>query len=502
MLKNYFRIAFRSMTKNKAYTCINVLGLVVGISFSCMLYLYVSNELSYDAFHAKSDRIFRAITIDKSISDDPRSYGVTVPPLGKELLDNYPEVEDMVRLHRFVGHVSCVINGESFLERNWYTADSNFFTVFDFEFVRGDKVTALKEPNSLVITQSIARKYFGDSDPVGQVIEKCNFGPISASVKVTGVIKDLPNNSHLQFDMMFSSVLNDAGWTKYMNSWNDFAAYTYLVLKEKSSIETLRAKMPALQRKRFGESGDAIALDFQPIEDIYLGSEKIAEGAEASHGQINYIYIFSSMGIFLLLIACINYINLATSKAMSRSREVGVRKVAGAHKSQLIAQFLTESSVITIVSMFLAIGVMAIAFPYFNQITGKQFEVTVDTMKTYFPPLFCIALVVGIISGSYPALYLSTLKPVSSLKGKNTGERGAIGLRKTLVVFQFALTIVMLVSMIVIGRQLNFIQNKDIGFDKNQLLIIDINSGEVRRQFQAMKNEYMNIPGVQHVAVS
>lgn len=498
MIKNYFKIALRSLTRNKAYAAINILGLVIGISFSCMLYIYVSNELSYDSFHTKSDRIFRAITIDKRVPDNPRSYGVVVPPLGKELVDNYPEVEDMVRLYRFTGQVVFEMNGQNFLERNWYMADTNFFTVFDFEFVSGDKATALKEPSSLVITQSVARKYFGDIDPVGHIIEKCNFG----AVKVTGVIKDHPDNSHLKFDMLFSNVRPDEGWTKFLNSWDDFGAYTYIVLKKNNSIETLKTKMPALQKKQFANFDDAIALDFQHIEDIYLGSERIEEGTESSHGQRAYIYIFSSMGIFLLLIACINYINLATSKALTRSKEVGVRKVVGAIKNQLIIQFLTESFVVTLASMVIAIGVMKIAFPYFNQITGKEFDVNLDTLKTYLPPLVFIALAVGFISGSYPAFYLARLKPVASLKGMDKGERGAMTFRKGLVVFQFALTIVMLVSTIVIGRQLNFIQNKDIGFDKDQLLVIDINSGAVRQQFQTIKNEYSNIPGVQRVAVS
>jgi len=498
MVKSYFKIAFRSLTRNKTYSIINILGLVIGISFSCMLYVYVSNELSYDSFHTKSNRIYRAITIDKRIPDNPRSYGVAVPPLGRELVDNYPEVEDMVRLHRFTGQVVFEMDGQNFQERNWYTADPNFFDVFDFEFVSGDKATALKEPYSLVITQSMARKYFGDDDPIGQIIEKCSFG----SVKVTGVIKDHPDNSHLQFDMLFSNVRPDEGWTKYLNSWESFGAYTYIVLSKNSSIQALKAKMPALQKKHPTSFGDDIALDFQHMEDIYLRSGAIEEGTESSHGQLTYIYIFSTMGIFLLLIACINYINLATSKALTRSREVGVRKVAGAYKNQLIVQFLTESFVVTLISMIIAIGVMDMVFPYFNQITGKKFDVNLETLKDYFPPLLCIAIVVAFISGSYPAFYLARLKPVASLKGHDSGERGAVSFRKALVVFQFALTIVMIVSTIVIGRQLNFIQNKDIGFDKDQLLVIDINSGDVRQQFQAMKNEYSNIPGVQRVAVS
>ncbi len=498
MIQNYFKVAFRALTRNKTFALINILGLVIGISFSCMLYIYVSNELSYDTFHRKSDRIYRVITIDNRDPENKRRYGITVPPMGKELKDNYGEVEDMVRLHQFVGQVVFEMDGQNFQERDWFSADPNFFDVFDCEFLAGDKATALKESFSLVLTESMAKKYFGTLDVIGKVIEKTSFG----SVKVTGVLKDHPSNSHLQFDFLFSNVRTDDNWTRYMNSWESFGAYTYIVLKEKSSIDGLKNKMPALLEKNLGPYARLFSMDFQSIEDIYLGSENIEAGTEKKHGQMAYIYIFSTMGLFLLIIACINYINLATSKALARSKEVGVRKVVGAFKNQLVVQFLTESFVVTIISMFLAIGAMDLLFPYFNQITGKEFDITFTTLQTYLIPLLIITLVIGVISGSYPAFYMAQLRPVNSLKGKGYGDRKAVSLRKGLVVFQFVLAIVMIFSTIVIGKQLNFIQNKDIGFDKDQLVIIDINSGNVRRNFQTMKNEYAKIPGVQQVAVS
>lgn len=497
MIKSYLKIAFRSLIRNKSYTFINILGLVIGISFSCMLYIYVSHELSYDSFHRKSDRIYRAITIDNRVPDNPRSYGVAVPPLGKALVDTYPDVEDMVRLHRFTGQVVFEMNGQNFQERNWFTTDPNFFQVFDFEFVSGDKATALKDPYSLVVTQSAAKRYFGDEDPVGKMIEKTSFG----AIKVTGVIKDPPNNSHLQFDMLFSAVAPEKKWSKYLNSWDDYGAFTYIVIKEGASIEAVKMRLPELQ-KRHSATANSISFDLQSIRDIYLGSESIEEGTESVHGQRTYIYIFSSMGIFLLIIACINYINLTTSKALARSREVGVRKVVGAYKNQLFIQFMTESFTVTVFSMIIAIGVMDMVFPYFNQITGKEFDVNPQTLREYFPPLIVISLIVATISGSYPALYLARLKPISSLKGIEGGEKNAITLRKSLVVFQFTLTIVMIISTIVIGSQLNFIQTKDIGFEKDRLMVIDINSGNVRKQFKTVKTEYLNIPGVEAVAVA
>ncbi len=497
MITHLLKIAIRTFSRNKGYMLINMIGLVTGIAFSCMLYVYVQHELSYDRFHTKSERIFRVLTIDKRDPPQVRRYGITAPALGAELVNNYPEVEDMVRLHRFVGQVVFELNGQNFQERNWFTTDENFFDVFDFEFIEGDRATALKEPQSVVLTESSAKKYFGRMPAVGEMIEKTSFG----AVKVTGVIKDPPGNSHLKFDLLFSEVVANDRWQEYLGSWSDFGAYTYLVLRDANDIRSLKTKMPALRDEKFALFDGALDIDFQPMEDIYLHSENIEAGTESSRGQLSYIYIFSSMGIFLLLIACMNYINLATSKAMVRSREVGVRKVAGAGRGQLIAQFLTESLLITFASAIIAISVMDFAFPYFNSITGKQFDITPTNLVDFLPAVAGIALVIGIVSGSYPAFYLARLKPVRSLRGIDSGTSTA-GLRKALVVFQFVITIVMIVSTLEIGRQLNFIHTKDLGFDKDRLMVIDINSGDVRRQFRAIKNEYARIPGVEHVAVS
>ena len=498
MIQNYLKTATRTLLKNKAYSLLNILGLVVGISFSCMLFVYVSNELSYDSFHAKSDRMYRVLTIDQRDPQNVRRYGVTTPAMGPELVSSYPEVAEMVRLHRFVGQVILEIGGQNFQERNWYTTDANFFEVFDFEFVSGDKATALQQPHSLVLTESMARKYFGEKDAVGEMIEKTSLG----AVKVTGVIKDHPDNSHLKFDMLFSDVVNDDRWKKYLNSWDDFDAFTYIVLNEGNSIQNLNAKMPGLVADKLGRFQGKIQTDFQSVGDIYLGSKDIEEGTESARGQMSYIYIFSSMGLFLLIIACINYINLATSKAMLRSREVGVRKVVGANRGQLVAQFLTESFLITFMSALISIFVMDLVFPYFNGITGKAFDVNTATLTDFLPPLMAIAVLIGIIAGSYPAFHLARLKPVSSLRGTEVAGRATIGLRKVLVIFQFVITIIMIISTLVVGRQLYFIQSKDIGFDKERIMVIDINSGDVRRQFEAIKNEYAGLPGVERVAVS
>ncbi|MBN8578737.1 MAG: ABC transporter permease [Cytophagales bacterium] len=499
MYKNYFRISLRHLIKNKTFTIINVLGLVLGISFSTMLYTYVANELSYDSFHRKSDRTYRVLTIDKSIPDNPRTYGLTVSPFGPEIVNSFPEVEDMTRIHRFSGQVIVEIGETKYNERNWFTTtDQNFFTVFDFDFVEGDKATALSQSFSVVIPQSMAKKYFGSESALGKSMNLQEIG----IVKVTGVIKDFPENSHLSFDLLFSNILTNKEWTDYLNDWQDFGAYTYVVLHDGKSIHDVEAKMPGFMKKHWGPDAELQASAFQPIQDIHLHSAEILNGVEEEHGQLSYVYIFSSMAIFLLVIAAINYINLTTSKAASRSKEIGIRKVAGAIKMQLIFQFLTEAFIVTLVSMLLSIVVMKLCFPFFNSITGKQFILSFETIREFVPALLLISLIIGVIAGSYPAFYLSKLKPVATLKSQVVFTKHKFNLRTSLVVFQFTITIVLIVCTLVIGNQLNFIQTKDIGFDKDQLMIIDINSGAVRSQFQAMKNEFSKLAGVKHVAVS
>jgi putative ABC transport system permease protein len=397
----------------------------------------------------------------------------------------------MVRLHKFSGQVVVEIGQEKYSERNWFTTgDANFFNVFDFQFIAGDKATALSQPFSVVLPQSIAKKYFGDENALGKTMNLQEVG----LVKVTGVIKDLPVNSHLQFDLLFSNISENKAWNTYLNDWQDFGAFTYVVLDDGKSIKGLEAKMPELMKKHWGPDAEVQVTGFQPIKDIYLHSADIQSGAEQEHGQLSYVYVFSSMAIFLLIIAAINYINLTTSKAASRSKEIGIRKVAGALKTQLIFQFLTEAFVITFVSMLLSVVMMDLCFPFFNSITGKHFDLSLQTLGEFMPALLLITLIIGVIAGSYPAFYLSKLKPVATLKGQAVFTKNRFNLRTSLVVFQFTITIVLIVSTLVIGNQINFIQTKDIGFDKDQLMIIDINSGTVRNQFQAMRMNSQNLP--------
>ena len=378
------------------------------------------------------------------------------------------------------------------------TSDTNFFDVFHFDFVAGDRSTALSAPFSAIVTASTAKRYFGDESALDKVITVPNVG----EVKITAVINNHPTNSHLQFDVLFTALRPAENWNTYLNNWERYNAFTYIVLHPGKSIEPLKEQMPEFLKKHIPSDAALVATTFQPLEDIYLHSASIENGTESQHGQISYIYIFSTMALFLLIIAAINYINLTTSKASSRAREIGIRKVAGAVKGQLIFQFLTEAFLITLVSMFIALIVIDLSLPYFNSITGKNFDLSLSTLKLFVPSLLLITLIIGVIAGSYPAFYLARLKPVSTLKGNSTFTPKKLDLRTVLVVFQFTITIVLIVSTMVIGNQMDFIQTKDIGFNKEQLMVIDINSRDVRRGFQAMKTEFSKLPGVEQVAVS
>ena len=465
MIRNYLKTAYRSLTRNKGFALINILGLSLGISFSAMLLIYVRNELSYDAFHSKSEKIFRIVTTDKSDPEQLRYYGVTVPPLGPALSATFPEVSETVSLYKFIGQLVLEVDGEKFNERNWFTTDPNFFGVFDFPFVKGDRLTALSKPYSVVLTESMSKKYFKNNDPIGKVIEVKKFG----AVTVTGVIKDLPLNSHLQFDILFSDILNNDRWKAYLNSWENFSAFTYVVINDRKSIRRIETMMPQFSEKHWGPAAASQETSFQPIGDIHLHSETIEEGIEQKHGQLSYVYIFTTMAVFLLVIAAINYINLTTSKAGARAKEIGVRKVAGAYRIQLIFQFLTEAFVITFIALLISLGIMDMAFPYFNTITGKDFDINLDTLTEYLPVSLTITAVIAVLAGSYPAFYLARLKPIASLKAQPLYSKRSLNFRTALVVLQFSLTIVLIVSTIVIGNQLSFIQTKDIGFNKGPI---------------------------------
>ncbi|MEQ8523790.1 ABC transporter permease [Gracilimonas sp.] len=498
MLKNYFKIAIRNLTRNKVFGFISILGLAVGITGATLLYLYVDNELGYDAFYEKSDQIYRVVEIDDSQGQRTRYYGQTAPVLGSTLEENFPEIEKLVRVYQPIGHVDMEWKGEALSERNWLMADPAFFELFDFEVVQGDISTALSEPNSVVISEKKAQQLFGNQNPIGEVLTFSNLGDNT----VTAVVKNVPDNSHLQFDLLFSRRNSNINWQEYLSSWDRYGAYTYLLLGEEANMVSFETKLDGFIESQQATNENARNFYLQPITDIYFNSQEIEFGIESAHGNIFYIYVFSAIGIFLLLIAGINYMNLATALSVQRGKEIGIRKAAGAEKRQLIGQFLSESVVIALLACIGSYFLIELLLPYFNQLTGKSFSITSDSFGYIALVLLGIGLFLGISSGSYPAFYLALIKPIRVLKTNTEIKGGNLTLRKVLVIAQFSLSIILIIGTLAAYKQIDYIRTADLGFEEEQMLVMDINSGNTRARFDAMKQEIAKLTDIQDVAVS
>lgn len=498
MLKNYIKIAIRNISRNKIYSTISVLGLAIGITGATLLYLYVSDELSYDRFHEKSDRIYRIVEISENSDQGTRYFGQTAPVLGTTLKNEYPEIEQMVRVYQPVGHIDMMWEGERIHERNYILADPGFFKVFDFEIIRGDSENPLAVPNSVVISDRTAERLFGDENPIGRDLPLNNITPVT----VTAVVKDVPGNSHLQFDYAVSRENTGIDWERYLNDWSVYGAYTYLLLDPSTEVDQFYTKLDDFIENQAESNPDARNFYLQSLTDIYFNSSEIEFGIEQTHGNRFYISIFSAIGLFLLLIAGINYMNLATALSARRGREIGIRKAAGAERKQLVVQFLSESVVIALLACFISYFFIELSLPFFNEITGKEFALNMETTGTILGILFVTGLTLGILSGGYPAFYLALIQPIRVLKSKTDLKGRNLTLRKTLVVTQFALSIVLIIGTLVIYKQMNYIQSADLGFEQDQVLVVDINHGNVRSRFEAMKQELETVPGVVSAATS
>lgn len=497
MLKNHLVVAWRNLVKHKMFSLINILGLTIGITCTSLLYLYIHDELSHDSFHKNADNIFRVLEV-YSQNDQQQILGQTSPPVAIALENDYPEVAASTRLFRPIGHVDTRLNGERIHERNYYLVEQNFFEVFDFEFVRGDAQVAFASPNSLVITESTAAKYFGNQDPMGKVLEFQNY----SDATVTGVVKNVPGNSHLQFDLLINGNPTDSVFTQYLQNWNAYGSYAYLVLGSPDQLVSLQEKSQGFVQQYWSEQPNRVGLRFQNIKDIYFKSASVEFGNQEAQGEIRYLYLFGAVGFFLLLIACINYINLATAKSGTRSREIGIRKVSGAFRWQLVSQFLIESMVISSVAFLMSLGLVKILLPYFNQITEKQFQFGFQSLGEFLLVLLTISLVIGLLSGFYPAFYLARLKPTKAVKGEiKTGSRSLM-LRQVLVITQFTLSIIMIIATMVTSKQMQYIRGLNLGYDQDQLAIVDINNSNVRSNFETMKYEFEKVPGVLSAAAS
>lgn len=492
MLTNYLRIAFRSLMRSKFFSFINILGLAIGICSFLLIIFFVQNELSYDKHLPHADRMYR-MDMTGRFGGNEFNIAVVSAAQGPQMKEDFPEVEDYVRF-RTRGYFLVKYGENVYKEESVSYVDANVFDFFGINLISGDPATALKEPKTLVITQTIAKKLFGEEEALGKVVKISN----DQDYKITGVMEELPQNTHFHFDILASLETLDEAKNAIWLSQN---FQTYFRLVEGASAEALEAKFPDMVAKYIGpelerfmgasmddfkEAGNNIGYYMTPVADIHLNSQIDAQLGPP--GDIKYVYIFSAVAAFILIIACVNFMNLATARSANRAKEVGVRKVMGAYRHNLIGQFLLESMIITTLSVVIAIGLLALALPFFNELTGKEFGLAILATPTMAISLLCIIVFVGLLAGSYPAFFLSAFQPASVLKGKlNIGMKSG-SLRSVLVVFQFAISIFLVVGTLIVFDQLNYIQTKKLGYDREQLIVLQ-NTSVLDKSIESFKNE-------------
>jgi putative ABC transport system permease protein len=479
MLRNYVKIAFRNLAKQRFYSLINVSGLALGIAACMLITLYVTNELSYDRHHEKADRIYR-LNGEIKFAGNHYRLAVAPAPLARAIVDEYAEVETAVRFRNWGAFLVKAENGtESFKEYRAIWADSTFFNVFTVPVLQGDPNSALKEPNTVAISEGMAKKYFNNEDPLGKTLVLNN----EMNTKVTAVFRDMPRTGHFAYDILISmSGLEESKSPNFLS--NNFN--TYILFREGADVKSFEAKLIDLVIKYIGPqaadmlggeftmekfiaSGNKLEYTLMPLTDIHLHSDLTAE--LSANSDITYVYLFGAIALFILVIACINFMNLSTARSANRAKEVGIRKVMGSMRSHLIRQFLTESMLLSFFAFLIAIGLAAFALPYFNSIA--QLELSLPANFSFYILLFVAAIVVGCMAGLYPSFFLSAFQPAKVLKGQLAlGSRSGL-IRGSLVVFQFAISIFLIIATFTVNRQLNFIQNKKVGFNKDQVIMVD-----------------------------
>lgn len=504
MIRNYLQVAFRNLLRNKLHSLINIFGLASGMASVILITLYIRHELSYDKFHNRSEDLYRVIWH----SDNPQTR--TPHPMAQALVDDFPEVQSAVSLTplwaagltRETHSLKNPARDQRYDESNLLAVDTTFFDVFDFPLVRGDK-SGLRKTGGVYISESMARKYFGEEDPLGKqlAVDSSNY-----LIEVVGVFKDVPENSHFHFDFLGSYVREksfDPGNRFY--SWADFGHYNYIRLRPGTDAKALEAKLMPWSRKyvkAIDENYQAImgrqyGFRLQPVTDIHLKS-KLHWELEAN-GNIEYIYILGAAALLTLVIACVNFMNLSTAKSAERAKEIGVRKTMGAFRHQLAWQFLAESMSSALIAAVLAMLIIEVALPLFNNLVGIQIDID---YPLYVTAVLVAALIVGLIAGIYPSLYLSGVKPQSILKGKLIQAPQGARFRRMLVVFQFCISMVLISSAIIIFSQLSYLQNTDLGFGKDEVIVIPLKNEDGMPHFDALRNELKRIDGVSFVSAA
>ncbi len=500
MLKNYIIIAFRNLIRQKGYSLINILGLSIGLAAFILIVLFVRHELSFDRFHEKSDRIYR-LCVKGMISGDPLNVAVSAPPTGEAMKREYPEVIAFTRLDEQPQSVLFSYGDKKFYQDGLLYVDSTFFDVFSFDLIRGNPDKALVDPYSLVITERMARKYFNQEDPLGKTMRMND----RSNYTITGIVADPPSNSHFSFNMLasFTTMLRENN-SRHYQSWGSLSLYTYVLLANNTDPSTLESKFPDLYMKYMEDLSQMENIRFepylQPISSIHLHSNLLAEIEPNS--DISYVRTFMAIAIFILLIACINFMNLSTARSVKRSREVGMRKVVGAYRKQIIAQFIGESVIISFISMVIALLLVELFLPTFNQILDKEMQLDIFSDGRIIISVIGLALLVGFLAGSYPAFYLSAFRPIKVLKGTLSNNSRKSKTRNMLVVLQFAISIFLIIATGMVYNQLSYLRKKKLGFDKEDLVIVPLRGERLAQNADYLKSQFKQLSVVKDVANS
>jgi putative ABC transport system permease protein len=487
MFQNYFKIALRNLARHKGYSAINIIGLSVGISVCFVIMLFIADELSYDKYHKKAERIFRVVSHGKwgeEKFDITGTSGLAAAAFKKD----FPEVEDAVRINAEGGGI-FKYGDKTIKEDGALLTDPSFFSVFTYQFIAGTE-SALKQPNSIVLTKTIAAKLF--TNPLTALNKVIYID--DAPTTVTGVIEDVPTNSHFTFKALRSFPEN------YQSDWSNLSIYTYILLKPNAEIGRLRAKIPAFVTKYLKQDNNDVnyKLGLQPITSIHLHSHLSYELGE--NHDIKYVYVLSVVGLLIIIIALINYINITTARATVRLKEVAVRKITGSSRNSLFSLFLTESLITVLSAAVISVFLVGLAMPVFNYLMGKELSIwQFGTGKTIIC-LLTFSFLAGLVGGLYPAFFLSRFKPIPALKNQLGDVKGQAIFRKSLVMFQFAVTVIMITASFIIYLQLKYVSNKDLGFNKNQLLTFHIDSRSVREKVPAIRTALLQNPLVKAVA--
>ena len=503
MLQNYLKTALRILRRQKIYSFINITGLSLSLACCVLIALYIHFELSYDGFHDKADNIYRIIEIETE-SGKNRYSAATPAPLAPTLSQEFPEIVRVVRIFHpsWIEKWRISHDERSFFEEGVFFADPSILEVFSFPLIQSQQEDALQEPQSMIITKEMAQKYFGNSNPVGRVLSVHG-----DQIKITGIAQDVPHNSHFRFKFLVSfAALESPGFRNVvydmLNNWRSHNFYSYLMLREGASSAELQEKLVPFLERHFNQKISDFDLYLQPLKDVHLHSKNISYEMTDTNSDIAYVYIFSAIALFVLIIACINYMNLATARAAKRAKEVGTRKIVGASRAQLIQQFLGESVVLLFMAIMIAFILVSLALPVLNSLAGSQFTVDSKNLLFILGLLLGASLILGSAAGIYPALFLSTFQPVNTLSGKIHPGVKKVHFRKTLVVIQFAISISLIIATLAGRSQLKYCLSRNLGFDKENVISIPVRDVSTILEFESIKASLLQNPEILKVACS